>query len=197
MKEVAGRRVFSVEDVSARLAQMFEDLRSFWVEAEVQDLRPGGGQTYFSLRDDHVLRASMNTIVFERLAHRPRNGTLVQAYGRVQFWRARGEISMRVERLELAGEGLLRARVEELRRRLEAEGLLDPARKRTPPLLPRRIGLVTSSDGAARDDVLTTLWARFPEADVVLVSTPVQGEAAPGPGGPGRPAPRRDGRRSM
>ena len=87
---------------------------------------------------------------------------------------------MRVERLELAGEGLLRARVEELRRRLEAEGLLEPARKRTPPMLPRRIGLVTSPDGAARDDVLTTLWARFPEADVVLVSTPVQGEAAPG-----------------
>jgi exodeoxyribonuclease VII large subunit len=180
VKEVAGRRVFSVEDVSARLAQMFEDLRSFWVEAEIQDLRPGGGQTYFSLRGEHLLRASMNSIVFERLAHRPGNGTLVQAYGRVVFWRGRGEVSMRVERLELAGEGLLRARVEELRRRLEAEGLLDPARKRTPPLLPRRVGLVTSPDGAARDDVLTTLWARFPEADVALVSTPVQGEAAPG-----------------
>lgn len=180
MKEVAGRRVFSVEDVSARLAQMFEDLRSFWVEAEVQDLRPGGGQTYFSLRNEHSLRASMNAIVFERLAHRPSNGALVQAYGRIVFWRGRGEISMRVERLELAGEGLLRAHVEELRRRLEAEGLLEEARKRTPPMLPRRIGLVTSPDGAARDDVLTTLWARFPEADVVLVSTPVQGEAAPG-----------------
>ncbi len=180
MKEVAGRRVFSVEDVSARLAQMFEDLRSFWVEAELQDLRPGGGQTYFSLRGEHLLRASMNSIVFQRLAHRPGNGTLVHAYGRVVFWRARGEISMRVERLELAGEGLLRARVEELRRRLEAEGLLDPARKRTPPFLPRRVGLVTSPDGAARDDVLTTLWARFPEADVAVVSTPVQGEAAPG-----------------
>lgn len=180
MKEVGGRRVFSVEDVSARLAQMFEDLRSFWVEAEVQDLRPGGGQTYFSLRGEHILRASMNSIVFERLAHRPHNGTMVHAYGRIGFWRARGEISMRVERLELAGEGLLRAQVEELRRRLEGEGLMDPARRRVPPMLPRRIGLVTSPDGAARDDVLTTLWARFPRADVVLVSAPVQGDAAPG-----------------
>lgn len=180
MKEVAGRRVFSVEDVSARLSQMFEDLRSFWVEAEVQDLRPGGGQTYFSLRGEHILRASMNSIVFERLTHRPHDGTMVQAYGRVVFWRARGEISMRVEKLELAGEGLLRAQVEELRRRLEGEGLLDEARKRVPPLLPRRVGLVTSPDGAARDDVLTTLWARHPRADVVLVSAPVQGDAAPG-----------------
>ena len=130
MREVAGRRVFSVEDVSARLARMFEDLRSFWVEAEIQDLRPGGGQTYFTLRGEHVLRASMNSIVFERLAHRPADGAQVQAYGRIQFWRPRSEISMRVERLELAGDGLLRARVEELRRRLEAEGLMDPARKR-------------------------------------------------------------------
>ena len=86
---------------------------------------------------------------------------------------------MRVERLELAGEGLLRAQVEELRGRLAAEGLLDPARKRRPPLLPRRIGLVTSADGAARQDVLTNVWARLPEADVVVVGVPVQGDDAP------------------
>ena len=134
MKEVAGRRVFSVEDVSARLSQMFEDLRSFWVEAEVQDLRPGGGQTYFSLRGEHILRASMNSIVFERLAHRPHNGTMVHAYGRVEFWRARGEISMRVERLELAGEGLLRAQVEELRRRLRGRGPARPGAQAGAPL---------------------------------------------------------------
>lgn len=85
---------------------------------------------------------------------------------------------MRVERLELSGEGLLLARIDELRQRLGADGLLAPERKRPLPMLPRRIGLVTGADGAARDDVTTTLWARFP-ADVVLVTAPVQGDAAP------------------
>lgn len=180
MRLVGDRRVFSVEEVTARLSGMFEGLKSFWVEAEVQDLRPARSQMRFTLRGEHVLDASMNGIVFDRLAHRPANGAMVQAYGRIEFWRQRGQLSMRVEKLELAGDGLLRARVDELRARLDAEGLLAPGRKRRPPMLPRRIGLVTSPDGAARDDVLTTLWARFPAADVVLVSVPVQGDAAPG-----------------
>ncbi len=180
MRQVGDRRVFTVEEVTARLARMFEDLRSFWVEAEIQDLRPAGRQMRFTLRGEHVLDASMNGVVYERLEHRPRDGTLVQAYGRIEFWRGRAQLSMRVEKLELAGEGLLRARVEALRAKLEAEGLLDAARKVRPPLLPRRIGLVTSPDGAARDDVLTNLWARMPEADVLVVGVPVQGEAAPG-----------------
>ena len=179
MKLVGGRRVFSVEEVSARLAAMFEDLRSFWVEAEVQDLRPSRSQVRFTLRGGHALDASMNGVVYERLAHKPSDGALVQAYGRIEFWRARGQVSMRVERLELAGEGLLRAQVAELRARLAAEGLLDPARKRRPPMLPRRVGLVTSADGAARQDVLTNVWARLPEADVVVVGVPVQGDDAP------------------
>jgi exodeoxyribonuclease VII large subunit len=179
VKVVGGRRVFSVDEVSARLASMFENLRSFWVEAEVQDLRPARGQVRFTLRGGHANDASMNGIVYDRLPHKPADGALVQAYGRMEFWRARGQVSMRVERLELVGEGLLRARVEELRARLAAEGLLDPARKRRPPLLPRRIGLVTSADGAARADVLTNVWARLPEADVVVVAVPVQGDDAP------------------
>ena len=179
MKVVGGRRVFSVEEVSARLAAMFEGLRSFWVEAEVQDLRPARGQVRFTLRGGHALDASMNGIVYDRLPHKPADGGLVQAYGRMEFWRARGQVSMRVERLELVGEGLLRAQVEELRARLAAEGLLDPARKRRPPLLPRRVGLVTSAGGAARADVLTNVWARLPEADVVVVGVPVQGDDAP------------------
>lgn len=179
MKVVGGRRVFSVEEVTARLASMFEGLRSFWVEAEVQDLRPSRSQVRFTLSGGHVIDASMNGVVYERLPHKPADGALVHAYGRMELWRARGQLSMRVERLELAGEGLLRARVEELRARLAAEGLLDPSRKRRPPLLPRRIGLVTSAEGAARADVLTNVWAREPHADVVAVAVPVQGDDAP------------------
>ncbi len=67
VKLVGARRVFSVEEVSARLAAMFEDLRSFWVEAEVQDLRPSRSQVRFTLRGEHALDASMNGVVFDRL----------------------------------------------------------------------------------------------------------------------------------
>ena len=112
MKVIGGRRVFSVEEVSARLPSMFEGLRSFWVEAEVEDLRPSRSQVRFTLRGGHAIDASMNGIVYERLAHKPADGALVQAYGRMEFWRARGQVSMRVERLELVGEGLLRAQVD-------------------------------------------------------------------------------------
>lgn len=179
MRLAGSRRVFTVEEVTAAIAVRFEDLRSFWVEAEIQDLRPSRGQVRFSLRGEHVIEASMNRVVYDRLPHKPEPGTLVQAYGRVQFWRPRSQLSMRVELLEPSGEGLLRARIEELRRRLDAEGLLAAERKRPLPMLPRRVGLVTSGDGAARDDFLGNAWARFPEADVLLVDVPVQGEPAP------------------
>lgn len=178
MKTVGGRTVWSLSEVTGAIWRRFEDIPPVWVEAEVQNLRSTGGQTYFTLAGGDLMDASMNRIVFDRLPAKPGEGTLVQAYGRVEFWRQRSLVRMRVERLELAGEGLLRAQVEELRRRLGAEGLLAAERKRALPMLPRRIGLVTSGQGAAREDFLRALWARFP-ADVLLVDVPVQGESAP------------------
>ena len=178
MKLVGHRRVFSVEEVTGRLAEMFEGLRQFWVEAEIEDLRAGGARVYFNLRGEHVIRASMKAAVWDRLPQKPARGDQVHAFGKMEFWRARGEVTMAVERLEPSGEGLLLARIQELRQALAAEGLLAPGRKRPLPLLPRRIGLVTGPDGAARHDVTTTLWARWP-ADVVLAGVPVQGDAAP------------------
>jgi exodeoxyribonuclease VII large subunit len=135
---------------------------------------------YFTLRDEHAIDASMNPAVFARLPFQPADGQLVQAYGRVEYWRPRSLVRMRVERLEPAGQGLLLAQIEALKGRLGAEGLLDDARKRPLPFLPRRIGLVTSGGGAAREDVLRNLWARFPAASVLLVAAQVQGDAAPG-----------------
>ncbi len=178
MKLVGHRRVFSVEEVTARLAEMFEGLRQFWVEAEIEDVRAGGARVYFNLRGEHVIRASMKAAVWDRLPQKPARGDQVHAYGRMEFWRGRGEVTMAVERLEPSGEGLLLARIQELRRLLATDGLLAPERKRPLPMLPRRIGLVTAPDGAARHDVLTTLWARY-RADVLLAAVPVPGAAAP------------------
>ncbi len=165
--------------MTGALARRLEDIPSLWVEAEVHNLRGQRGQVYFTLRDDHQIDASMNAVVYDRLPAAPRDGSLVHAYGRVEFWAERSLLRMRVERIELAGEGLLIARIEALKAALGREGLLDAGRKRALPLLPRRIGLVTSASGAARDDVLRNLWERFPEADVVLTDVPVQGDAAP------------------
>lgn len=164
--------------MTGALARRLEDIPSLWLEAEVHNLRGQRGQVYFTLRDEHQIDASMNAVVFDRLPAPPRDGSLVHAYGRVEFWAERTQLRMRVERIELAGEGLLVAQIEALRAVLAREGLLDPARKRPLPMLPRRIGLVTSATGAARDDVLRNLWERYPDGDVVLVDVPVQGDSA-------------------
>ncbi|MCC6832779.1 MAG: exodeoxyribonuclease VII large subunit [Thermoleophilia bacterium] len=164
--------------MTGALARRLEDIPSLWVEAEVHNLRGQRGQVYFTLRDEHQVDASMNAVVFDRLPAPPRDGSLVHAYGRVEFWAERTQLRMRVERIELAGEGLLVAQMEALRAVLDREGLLAEGRKRRLPLLPRRVGLVTSATGAARDDVLRNLWERFPDGDVVLVDVPVQGDAA-------------------
>ncbi len=178
MKTVGARQVWAVEEITAALGRRLEGIPSLWVEAEVQNLRHRGGQVYFTLRDTHQIEASMRSVLFERLVARPEDGSLVQAYGRVEFWADRAQISMRIERMELAGEGLLLAQIEATKARLDHDGLFADTRKRPLPMLPRRIGLVTSAVGAARNDVLNNLWARFP-ADVVLVDVPVQGDGAP------------------
>lgn len=179
MKLVGSRKVWSLEEVTQAIAARFEDVRQFWVEAEIDDIRRGGGQVYFTLRGEHAVPASMRAVVFDRIMPRPRPGALVHAHGRIEFYRPRSRVSMRVEVMELAGEGLLRARIDELRRRLAAEGLIRAGAGRPLPMLPRRVALVTSPDGAARDDFLRNAWARFPELDVLVVGTPVQGDVAP------------------
>ena len=179
MRILGSRRVWTLEEVTGAVAARFDDVRPFWVEAEIDALRPVGGQVYFELRGGHVVEASMNGALFQRVTPRPGAGSLVHAYGRIEYYRQRSRISMRVERLELAGEGLLKARIDELRRRLDAEGLLRTGRERPLPLLPRRVALVTSPAGAARDDFVRNAWARFADLDILIVGTPVQGDDAP------------------
>jgi exodeoxyribonuclease VII large subunit len=179
VKLIGARQVWAVREITAALGRWLEGLPSVWVEAEVHNLRQRGGQVYFTLRDGHQIDASMRAVLFERLPAKPADGSLVYAFGRVEFWPDRTQLSLRVERLEPAGEGALLAEIEAIKNRLAADGLLADARKRALPAMPRRIGLITSAVGAARGDVLNNLWARFP-ADVVLVDVPVQGPGAPG-----------------
>lgn len=178
MKTVGARQVWAVQEITAAIGRRMQGIPSVWVEAEIGNLRQRGGQVYFTLRDVHQIDASMRTVLFERLPVRPAEGNLVLAYGRVEFWPDRAQLSMRIERIEPAGEGALLARIEAVKARLADDGLLSEARKRSLPAVPRRIGLITSAVGAARNDVLNNLWARYP-ADVILADVPVQGPGAP------------------
>jgi exodeoxyribonuclease VII large subunit len=156
---------------------------NLWVEGEITDLaRPRSGHIYFSLRDDEddaALRAVMWASDARRLTFKPAEGQRVRARGTLTLYEARGSFQMRVARLVEAGDGELRRRFEMVRARLQAQGLLDESRKRPLPPAPRRVGVVTSRDGAALRDILKVLADRVP-LSVLLVHAAVQGETAPG-----------------
>src|SRR5688500_4346018 len=151
-----------------------------WVEGEISNLsRPASGHLYFTLKDE---RAQVRCALFRtqalRLRFVPRDGLLVLARGRLTLYEARGDYQLVLEHLEESGEGALRRAFEELKARLAAEGLFDAARKRPLPRYVRRLGVVTSPNGAAVRDVLSVLRRRLPLLEVEVLPVQVQGEGA-------------------
>lgn len=152
-----------------------------WVEGEISNLaRPASGHVYFTLKDE---RAQIRCALFKqhgrKLTFRPADGDKVLVRARVGLYEARGEYQLIAEHMEEAGEGALRRQFEELKARLEAEGLFADSLKRTLPVWPRRIGAITSASGAAIRDVLNVLRRRLPLAEVDVLPVPVQGDTAP------------------
>lgn len=175
------RDVFTVSRLNEAARALLEDrFGTVWVEGEISNLaRPASGHIYFSLKDPNAqLRCAMFRSRNTRLGFEPRNGLAVLAHGRVSLYTARGEFQLVVDALEPAGEGLLRLRFEQLKRKLEAEGLFDTDTKRPLPGWPRAIGVVTSPSGAAVRDILQVLARRCPSIPVILYPTAVQGETA-------------------
>jgi exodeoxyribonuclease VII large subunit len=176
-----GKQVLSVSQLNRMTRQLLEqDLPLLWVEGEISNLaRPASGHLYFSLKDD---KAQIRCALFRGRGRNTdisvANGHQVLARGRVSIYEPRGDYQLIVDHLEPAGEGLLRRRLEELKRRLAAEGLFDEARKRDLPSLPRQVGVITSPSGAAIRDVLHILRRRFPAIPVVVYPVQVQGEQA-------------------
>ncbi|MBM4334390.1 MAG: exodeoxyribonuclease VII large subunit [Deltaproteobacteria bacterium] len=150
------------------------------VEGEIASLfRSRPGHLYFDLKDEGaLLRAVMFRGAASAIDFEPRDGMLVQARGRVDLYAERGSLQLVLSELRPAGEGALRAAFEKLKARLAAEGLFDAEHKRPLPFLPRRIGLVTSIQGAVIHDFLRALRARFPASEVVVWDARVQGEGA-------------------
>lgn len=177
-------RAFTVSDLNSALRAHLEDEGLFfdiWLLAEVVEFRRyPSGHCYFTLKDEQAsIRAVLWRSKAEQIASLPANGEAVLAHGRVGFYEARGELQFVVDQIVPAGVGLLNAQMEHLSARLEAEGLFDERRKRPLPVLPRRIGIVTSPQAAALQDMLTILRRRYPLAEVILSPCLVQGELAP------------------
>lgn len=175
-------RIWSVSQVNRAVRQLLEEsVDALWVGGEVAGwTRARSGHCYFTLKDD---RAQLRCVMWDRDARQlpmdPEEGMQVRAYGGLTLYEARGAYQMTVRRLEAeGGEGLWRMAFEKLRLKLEAEGLLDPARKRSLPTYPSCVGVVTSPTGAAFQDIRSVLARRAPWVRVILSGARVQGEGA-------------------
>jgi len=163
------------------LLESEENLQDLWVEGEVSNLsRPASGHLYFTLKDRNAaLRCVMWRNQVAKLSLMPRDGDAVEVHGSISIYETSGNYQLYGDMIRPAGEGVLYQEFLRLKARLEAEGLFDPARKKTIPTWPRTIGIVTSPTGAALRDMLDTLQRRFPIVKVVLAPAQVQGDQAP------------------
>ncbi len=175
------RQVWSVSDLTARIRELLSGaFTNISVEGEVSNAHPSqAGHLYFTLKD---ARAQIRCVCFRtqllRLKFRPEDGLHVTVRGSVSVYETRGEYQIYVEHVEPVGFGAFQLAFEQLKKRLAADGLFDPARKKPLPLLPRRIGLVTSPRGVAVRDIVRILHRRFANLHVIAYPVRVQGEGA-------------------
>ena len=172
----------SVSELSAQLKHTIEGrFNRVLVEGEVSNCRRwSSGHIYFTLKDDYAqIRAVMFRSQVRQLKFDVEDGLRAVARGRVSLYEVKGDYQLIVDALDPHGLGALQAAFEQLKRKLQGEGLFDAARKRALPVLPRRIGIVTSADGAALHDILRVIGQRHATARVVVRPARVQGDEAP------------------
>jgi len=177
------RRIFTVAELVDEVRLKLESsFRGVWLQGEISNLkRPASGHLYFTLKDDE---AQLSAVCFRMqsryLRFEPEDGMDVIVRGSITVYPPRGQLQMMVEQMEPVGRGSLQVAFEQLKLRLQAEGLFDPARKRKLPLLPSRVGIVTSASGAAIQDILKVLGRRNDRVSILLYPTRVQGREAAG-----------------
>jgi exodeoxyribonuclease VII large subunit len=183
MDSIANKTVLTVSELNNTAQRLLEgNFPNVWVEGEISNLsRPTSGHWYFSLKDQ---KAQVRCALFRTrslgVQFEPRNGLLVQVQAKASIYPDRGDYQLIVDKMELAGDGLLRKAYEELVKKLTAEGLFQEQWKKPLPTLPKQIGVISSPTGAAIRDILSVLKRRFPSIPVFLYPTKVQGaEAAP------------------
>lgn len=176
-----GPPIYRVGDVLRGLNTLLDErVGRLWIVGEISDLRrPASGHRYFRLKDEGAqIRATLFRGSARSLAFEPEDGLEVLAYGELSVYQPRGDLQLIVRRLEPRGRGALQLAFEQLRRRLEAEGLFDPSRKRRLPRHPARLGIVTSSSGAALRDVIEVTGRRYPAVPLLIAPARVQGLGA-------------------
>ncbi len=177
----------TVSELTQRLRGVLEPaFATVWLQGEVSNYRPAAsGHAYFSLKDS---QASISAVIFgwgkqRGLRGRPsfelKDGLQVLCRGKVAIYPARGSYQIVIDQVEPLGAGALQVAFEQLKARLQSEGLFDPARKRPLPLFPLRVAIVTSPSGAAVRDMLNILSRRAPHVEVTVVPAVVQGDQAP------------------
>jgi len=176
-------QIWGVSDVTHYVKDLVESdpsLGDLWVAGEISNFNVAmSGHAYFTLKDaTSQLKCVMFRQFLQRLRKRPENGEVGVARGPIRVYEAQGVYQLYAEFLAPAGMGELQLRLEELRLRLEAEGLFEPSRKRPLPTWPHRVGVVTSATGAVIHDIRTVIARRFPLVEIVLAPSPVQGDEA-------------------
>jgi exodeoxyribonuclease VII large subunit len=178
---VAPQQILSVSQLTAMLRERLEHaFPQVWVEGDVSNLRaPGSGHLYMTLKDNlSQIRAVLFRASAQRLRFAVREGLCLIVRGRLSVYEQRGEYQLVLDYVEPKGIGALQIAFEQLKQKLALEGLFDSARKRPLPLLPSRVGLVTSATGAAIRDMLSVIRRRCPVAGILIYPVPVQGDGA-------------------
>ena len=179
--EVPSRQVLTVSELTAMVrASLESSFSEMWLEGEISNLRaPGSGHLYCTLKDQS---SQIRAVIFRSTALRLRfgleDGLHVIVRGRLSVYEPRGEYQLILDHVEPRGLGALQLAFEQLKRRLEDEGLFDATRKRSLPDFPRTVGLVTSATGAAVRDILSVLHRRCPIVRIILVPVSVQGDGS-------------------
>jgi exodeoxyribonuclease VII large subunit len=174
----AERRIWSVRDLVNGIRQQVEqEYQDIWVEGEITNCRSApSGHIYFSLKDQD---AQLPVVLFRReaqlLRFRPQDGLAVLVRGRISVYESRGQLQLIAETIEPRGAGALRLAFEQLKARLLAEGLFDPARKRPLPAFPRCIGVITSTSGAVLHDIIKVSRRRHARLNLLVYPAMVQG----------------------
>jgi exodeoxyribonuclease VII large subunit len=184
------KKVFSVTELNGQIKHLLEEsFDLFWVEGEVSNLhRPASGHVYFTLKDENsqiravIFRSAIGVKPFLRagMLFELENGMRIVCRARLSVYQPRGDYQLLIDNIEPLGIGALQKAFEQLKARLQAEGLFDSAHKQTLPLLPRRIGVITSPTGAVIRDILNVTRRRFPSVNVLIAPVRVQGSEAAG-----------------
>jgi exodeoxyribonuclease VII large subunit len=176
------RRILSVIDVTVAIRDALEErFFQIWVEGELSNCKQWNGHLYFTLKDDQAqLKGFMFRSSLRYLRFKPADGLRVVARGKISVYEPKGEYQLVCEHLEPQGLGALQLAFDQLKKKLQAEGLFENSRKRPLPALPRKIGIVTSLDGAAVRDIIKVLGRRYRNAQLVIRPARVQGDGAAG-----------------